>query len=136
MENNHEYIETFLKHLPAELRPTEVSEKIKEILRAGWRNKWLAEDLAKSISHGDYTNSRNPVGMALFRLEKVAQQKAPTKKKDFKLPPLIRKESLPLKMIGERRDMLMAIANGLYETGEEAEEAMNKLMESQRADLR
>lgn len=136
MQENHEYIETFLKHLPAELRPTEVSEKIKEILRAGWRNEWKAEDLAKSISYGNYTNSHNPVGMALFRLEKIVQQKAPVKQKDFKLPPLVRKETLPLKMISERRELLMLIANGMYETAEEATAAMQKLIEDQRADLR
>jgi hypothetical protein len=133
VSGQHEYVELFINSLPAELRPTDVNETIKKHLRVAWKNGWKADVLGKSVAMGNYANSSSPVGAAVYRLEKIASQKAP---KENSIPRYVapeRREPLPPDWAKERIELLNAIANGLYESSEAAEEAMMKLLELQKA---
>lgn len=120
--------------LPAELRPTEVTENIKAHLRNAYTNKWDPVELARSVSSGNYTNAANPLGASIYRLGKLAEQKAPPKvSNNFPVFKTDRNyEHKPAEWIAERKALLEAIANGLATSPEEAEQMMLDLIKAQR----
>jgi hypothetical protein len=134
MADQHEWVESYVGALPAELRPTDISENIKKHLRAAYKNGWKPVDLARAVSAGNYLNASNPLGASIYRLEKLAEQKAPPKvSNNF---PVFesekRREPKPKEWIAERVALLTAIGNGLATSPEEAERMMQELMRQQR----
>lgn len=73
MEQQHEYIQTYLQALPTEIRP-DVNEKLKNALRDAWRNKWDPKTLALTVSRGNYSSAYSPAGAALVKLEGLSKQ--------------------------------------------------------------
>ena len=74
MEQQHEYIKTYLEALPSELRP-EVNEKLKNALREAWRNEWEPKYLAEMVARGGFKSAFSPAGAALSKLERLAKEK-------------------------------------------------------------
>jgi hypothetical protein len=133
MADQHEWVESYVGALPAELRPTDITENIKKHLRIAYKNGWKPIDLARAVSAGNYTNANNPLGASIYRLEKLAEQKAPPKvSNNF---PVFnsekRREPKPKEWIAERVALLTAIGNGLATTPEEAERMMLELTRKQ-----
>ena len=127
-----EYIETYLKCLPADLRPTDVSEKINKALALAYRNRWDAKILAHAVASNNYSTAKSPVGASIYRLEQLASQQAPRPGSPApKFIPEPRRAPVPMEWISERIQLLNLIGNGLYETEEEASQAMRDLIESQ-----
>lgn len=128
--SNHEYVETYLKNLPPELRPDGINEKLLEPLREAWRNKWDARDLAKAVSAGNYSTSTSPVGSAIYRLTQIAKQKPYVRTTDVYVPRK-RDPSQNPAWAKERIELIMRIGRENIPP-DEAERLMQELIDSQR----
>lgn len=71
----HEYIQTYLDNMAIELRPDATSPKFIEAMRTAWRNDWDSKTLAQLVQKNNFTTANSPVGAALYRLERLANEK-------------------------------------------------------------
>lgn len=127
----HEWVQRYINTLPINLRPTTVTDRIKEHLRTAYRNKWTPEDLAKAVAAGNYTTAQNPLGASVYRLSQICEQKPPKNN----LPPKVyvapeRSEISP-EHTRERFELMRRIMNNEFVSAEDAGQAMADLIERQ-----